>query len=137
MARSRRPPPAPPAGSRTAGGEIPSTAPRRQGPVEGLVQEFVRRAATIGLGGFFLTEEAIRRAFNDVVPQDWVQFFVGQSEEMRRELINRLAEEFGAWLKRSDPAALSQFLLQHFDLSIRIDVTAHPREGASDEHSEE
>jgi hypothetical protein len=100
---------------------------RRQGPVETLVQEVVRRAATIGLGGFFLTEEAIRRAFAEVVPQEWVQFFVRQNEEMRRELLDRMVREFGDWLRGVDPTSLARSMLEGFDFSLRIELSAHPR----------
>ncbi|MEE8557033.1 MAG: hypothetical protein V3T14_04015 [Myxococcota bacterium] len=115
------------AGSRPPGGARSAEPNRRQPVVEGLVQEVVRRAATVGLGGFFLTEEAIRKAFADVVPQDWVQFFVGQSREMRTEVIDRLTREFGTWLRGVDPEALAQVLLDRFDLSVKIEVTARRR----------
>jgi hypothetical protein len=95
--------------------------------VEGLVQEVVRRAATIGLGGFFLTEEAIRHAFAEVVPQEWVQFFVRQNEEMRRELLDRMVREFGDWLRGVDPVSLARAMLEGFDFSLRIELSAHPR----------
>jgi hypothetical protein len=89
----------------------------------------VRRAATIGLGGFFLTEEAIRRAFAEVVPQDWVQFFVRQNEEMRRELLDRMVREFGDWLRGVDPTSLARSMLEDFDFSLRIELSAQPRSG--------
>ena len=33
-------------------------------PLEGLFQEIIRRGASLGFSSFFLTEEAIRRAFS-------------------------------------------------------------------------
>ncbi len=87
----------------------------------------VRRAATIGFGGFFLTEEAIRRAFAEVVPQEWVQFFVRQNEEMRRELLDRMVREFGEWLRGVDITSLARSMLEGFDFSLRIELSAHPR----------
>jgi hypothetical protein len=94
---------------------------------EGLIQDLIRRAATVGLAGFFLTEEAIRKAFSDVVPQEWVRFVIRQSKEARRELIDRMAEEFGSWLKAADPRTLARLVLENFSFSIRVDITARPR----------
>ena len=92
-----------------------------------VLQELIRRAATIGLGGFFLTEEAIRRAFSDVVPQDWVQFVARQSQATRAELIERMAVEFGSWLREMDPRTLASAVLENFSFSIRIEVSAQPK----------
>lgn len=105
----------------------PEETPPRSGPMEGILQELIRRAATIGLGGFFLTEEAIRRAFSDVVPQEWVRFVVRQSQDARGELIGRVAQEFGAWLRTLDPRFLAETALNDFSFSIRIEVAAKPR----------
>lgn len=98
-----------------------------RGPVESLLQELIRRAATIGLGGFFLTEEAIRRAFSDVVPQDWVRFVARQSQDTRRELVDRMAQEFGSWLRALQPDMLVRAALERFSFSIRIELEARPR----------
>jgi hypothetical protein len=118
-----------PAGqAQAAGPTSPSDPGARSGPIEGLLQEVIRRAATIGLGGFFLTEEAIRKALSDVVPQDWVRFVVRQSQEARRELIERVAQEFGSWLQALDPRSVARAILEDLTFSIRIDVSAEPRE---------
>lgn len=119
-------------------GSRPSeTSPQARGlaraGVEALFQEFVRRAATLGLSGFVLTEEAVRRAFGDVVPKEWVQYATEQSSEMRRELMDRIAQEFGAWLRDLDSEkvqrTLLQTLLDDYDFSVSIEISAKPRDG--------
>jgi hypothetical protein len=105
--------------------------------VEGLFQELLRRAATIGFGGFFLTEEAIRKALADAVPPDWVQFVVRQSQDMRGEMIDRLAKEFGSWMRKTDPRALARSLLDDYHFSIQIDFSVKPKGERDDEKTPE
>ncbi len=131
----RSPPPIPP--DEDPAGAPPGVRDRRPGPVEGLFQDLLRRAATIGFGGFFLTEEAIRKALADVVPPDWVQFVVRQSEDMRGELIDRLAQEFGSWMRRTDPETFARSVLDDYHFSIQINVSVQPRREAEMEDAPE
>ena len=131
----RSPPPIPP--DEDPAGAPPGVRDRRPGPVEGLFQDLLRRAATIGFGGFFLTEEAIRKALADVVPPDWVQFVVRQSEEMRGELIDSLAQEFGSWMRKTDPETFVRSVLDDYHFSIQINVSVQPRREAEVEDTPE
>lgn len=107
---------------------------RRAGALEGVFQEIVRRAATLGFSSLFLTEEAIRSALSDTVPQEWAEYLSGQSSTVRSELIDRVAAEVGAWLRQSDPEELArrvvQAMLEEYEFTLKIDVTARPRKGA-------
>ncbi len=132
----RHPPPAIPPEEDPAGAP-PDLRDRGPGPVEGLFQDLLRRAATIGFGGFFLTEEAIRKALADVVPPDWVQFVVRQSEDARGELIDRLAQEFGSWMRRTDPETFARSVLDDYHFSIQINVSVQPRREAEVEDTPE
>jgi hypothetical protein len=133
-------------GGREGGGpsKPQETSAQARGParagVEALYQEFVRRAAALGLSGFVLTEEAVRRAFGDVVPKDWVKYATEQSSEMRRELMDRIAQEFGAWLRELDTEkvqrTLLQTLLDEYDFAVNIEISAKPRDGDSRTHLE-
>ncbi len=38
--------------------------------------ELLRRVASIGFSGFFLTEAAVRKALGDTLPKDWIDFAV-------------------------------------------------------------
>ncbi len=112
--------------------EVPQTeasreAGRRTGPLESLFQEAVRRATTLGLSGFFLTEEAVRRALTEAVPKEWVDYLSRQSEDVRREAMEGLVREFGHWLRGLDVKALLGQLLEEYDLTATIQLSASPK----------
>jgi hypothetical protein len=100
-----------------AGGE-----PRRTGPDGGFLPDLLRRGLTLGFTGFFMTEEALRRALGDSMPRDWLDFMVGQSEKTRAELLERLSREFGRVLAAVDPVEILRRLLdgQTIEVSARI-----------------
>jgi len=100
---------------------------RRGLPFESLIQEAIRRAASLGFSSFFLTEEAIRKAFSEVVPQDWVEYVGKQGDEVRGEMIERLAEEFSSWLRSVDVAEILGDLLKDYRISATIELSATPR----------
>ena len=99
------------------------------GPLEQLFSELIRRGASLGFTSFFLTEEAVRRAFSDRVPSEWLEYFARQGEEVRGELVDRLAKEFGNWLRSVDLAALLSEVLERYDVSAHIELSAAPKEG--------
>lgn len=101
--------------------------PRRTGLFEALLHEAVRRAAQAGLSGFFATEDALRRAFSDTVPPDWADYLGEKGSDLRTELIERLAAEFGAWLRTVDVAQLAGKLLEENDFELRISVSGQRR----------
>jgi hypothetical protein len=97
------------------------------GALESLVRDVIRRAATLGFSGFFATEEAVRKAFQEVVPDDWVDYANRQSDEVRGEMIDRLAAEFGRWLETLDPADLLGRFLESHEVSATVTLTSRPR----------
>jgi hypothetical protein len=94
----------------------------RAGADSGFLPEILRRGLTLGFTGFFLTEEALRRALGDSVPRDWLEFFVEQSERTRAELLDRLSREFGRVISAFDPVEILRRLLdgQTLEVSARI-----------------
>jgi hypothetical protein len=94
------------------------------GPLESLFQEAIRRATALGLSGFFLTEEAVRRALTDTVPREWVDYVSRQSEDVRRDMVDRIVQEFGLWLRNLDLSELLRKLLEDYDISAKIDISA-------------
>ena len=100
---------------------------RRRGPLEAFFQEAVRRAAQLGLSTFFTTEEAVRRAFAESVPADWLDYLNQQGTDVRGELLNRLSREFGEWLQRVDMAQIMGKLLEEHDFEFKISVSAQRR----------
>ena len=95
--------------------------------------ELLRRGLSLGFTGFFMTEEAIRRALGDSVPRDVVEFVLEQSERTRAELLDRFSKEFGKVLSAVDPVEISKRLLE----GKTIEVSARVRLITEDEKGEE
>jgi hypothetical protein len=108
---------------------------RRPTGLEGVFQEVVRRAAALGFSSFFLTEEAVRKALSEKVPQEWLDYLERQSSDIRTELADRLVDEFGSWLRELDPQemqrSLIRTLLEEYELTLEISVSGRPRSSES------
>ena len=100
---------------------------RRTGPLEAFFQEAVRRAANLGISTFFTTEEAVRRAFSESVPPDWLEYLNRQGTDLRSELLDRMSREFGEWLRQVDMAQIMSKLLEEHEFDLRISVSANRR----------
>jgi len=96
--------------------------------------DLVRKAFTLGLSGFFLTEEAIRKALGDTIPKDWTDFAVDQSDRARREFLERLSFEIAQSLDKVDVAAVLQELLQGRTLEIRAEIRLGDKEAGPGRH---
>jgi hypothetical protein len=103
--------------------------PRRRGRgsgegegAAGLFPELLRRGLTLGFTGFFMTEEALRRALGDSAPREMVEFLRDQSERMRNEFLDRMSREFGKVLSAMDPVEIAKRLLEGrtVEVSARI-----------------
>lgn len=100
-------------------------APRSRGSnaeAGGFFPEALRRMLTLGFTGFFMTEEAIRKALGDSVPRDVIEFVLEQSQRMRGEFLDRVSREFGRVLERIDPVEVARRLLdgRTVEVSARI-----------------
>lgn len=111
-------------------GSSSRTGPSSEAP--GPVADWVRRFTALGLSGFFSTEGAIRKAFGDTVPQDWVDFLTEQSDRGRQELFDRLAGEVGRVLENMDPEDVLDRLLTGRSIEIEAKVRIGPRQGEGD-----
>jgi hypothetical protein len=103
------------------GAERPGSRTRAT-PDTGFLPDLLRRGLTLGFTGFFMTEEALRRALGDSMPRDWMEFMVEQSERTRAELLERLSREFGRVIQAFDPVEILRRLLdgQTIEVSARI-----------------
>ncbi|MEE8580243.1 MAG: hypothetical protein V3T33_01525 [Myxococcota bacterium] len=90
------------------------------------IPDLIRRAMAVGFSSFFTTEEAIRKALGDTLPQDWVEFASTQSDRTRQEFIDRLAQEFGRVVENMDLYQMAERLLD----GRTIEVTAQIRFGS-------
>ncbi len=97
------------------------------GRVPGL-PDLMRRAFSLGLSGFFLTEEALRKALGDKVPRDWVDFAVEQSDRTRAEFLERLAAEMARVFQESDLSALLEQLLEGRTVELNAQIRLGPKD---------
>ncbi len=105
---------------------------RDGGPVESFFSELIRRSASLGFSSLLLTEEAIRRAFSDKVPPEWVDYIGRQGEDLRLQIVDRVGKEFGQWLRTQDPATLVQQLLERYEVSAQIELRPAASEDAGE-----
>ena len=97
--------------------------------------ELVRKAFALGFSGFFLTEEAIRKALGDTIPKDWTDFAVDQSERTRKEFLERLSFEIAQSLEKIDVAAVLRELLEGRTLEVRAEVRLGEKEPGPGRHT--
>ena len=100
----------------------PGAASDTSGRLGGAVPDLMRRALAFGLSGFFLTEEALRKAVGDTIPKDWTDFAAEQSERARREFLERVSYEIGQSIEKLDVAAVLRELLEGRTLEIRAEI---------------
>lgn len=96
----------PPEGSRDASG----------------LPDLVRKALAAGFSGFFVTEEAVRKALGDTLPKEWSDFAVEQSARTRAEFLERLSYEIGRSIENVDLAAVFAQLLEGRTLEVNATV---------------
>jgi hypothetical protein len=97
--------------------------------------DLVRKAFSLGLSGFFLTEEAIRKALGETIPREWMDFAVEQSERTRRELLERLSFEIAQSLEKIDLAAALRELLEGRTLEIRAEIRLGEKGAGARDHA--
>ena len=103
-------------GSEAAGAPVPG----------GALPDMVRKMMALGLSGFFTTEEALRKALGDTIPQDWVDFAAQQSERTRRDFGDAVAKEVGRVLEQVDLAEMFGRILENRTVEIRARVRLLP-----------
>jgi hypothetical protein len=116
---------------RKPGDESAGRSPRRKPEADAArrpaVPDLVRRALSFGLSGFFLTEEAIRKALGDAVPRDWMDFVVQQSDRTRKEFLERLSFEIGQALEKVDLGRALSDLLEGRTLEVTAEIRLSPK----------
>ena len=117
-----------------SGGESPRDAsPGRKSDAEPTgarnpIPELMRRILGLGLSGFFLTEETVRKALGDTLPKDWTDFAVEQSARTREEFLTRLSFEIGRSLENLDIAAVLRELIEGRTLEVSAQIRLGPQE---------
>jgi hypothetical protein len=110
-----------------------NSAARREAPEGGgaftAIPDLVRKAFATGLSGFFLTEEALRKALGETLPKEWADFAIDQSSRARNDFLERLSFEIGRALENVDLAAVLAQLLEGRTLEVKAEVRLSPRHG--------
>lgn len=128
MARERKPSSdLPETEAAEEGAEKAPLGGRRPSALEGIFQEAVRRAAGVGFSSFFLTEEALRKAFTEKAPQELVDFVNQRGDEVRDQVIERASREFGEWLRSLDTREVLNELLAEYEFKFDVSVSAVPK----------
>jgi hypothetical protein len=98
-------------------GDDPTAAPPGYG-----IPDLMRRAISLGLSGFFFTEEAIRKALGDAMPKDLQDFAIEQSNRTRADFLERLSYEIGRTLENVDVASVLSQLLEGRTLEVNARI---------------
>jgi hypothetical protein len=93
----------------------------------GFFPEALRRMLTLGVTGFFMTEEALRKSLGDSVPRDVIEFVLEQSQRMRGEFLDRVSRELGRVLERVDPVEVARRLLEGRTIEVSARFRLVPR----------
>jgi len=115
-------------GARAGGGPPEGVLPPGTGESRlPLLPDLLRRGLALGLSGVFTTNEALRRAFGDALPREWLDFMAEQSERARSEFIERMAGELARSLESLDLAEAAERVLEGRTLEITARITLLPR----------
>ena len=100
-----------------------------EGSSVGGLTELMRRVFAAGFSGFFVTEEALRKALGETLPKDWADFASEQSARTRNEVIERLSYEVGRAVETVDWAAVLSTLLEGRTLEVRAEIRLGEKSG--------
>ena len=92
----------------------------------GFFPDLLRRGLTLGFTGFFLTEEAVRKALGESVPRDLMDFIMTESERTRGEFLDRISKEFARALSTLDPVELVKRLLEGRSIEVSAEIRLVP-----------
>ena len=92
----------------------------------GFLPDLLRRGLTLGFTGFFLTEEAVRKALGESVPRDLMDFILTQSERTRAEFLDRISKEFARALSTLDPVEVVKRLLEGRSIEVSATIRLVP-----------
>ena len=104
----------------------------RDGEPTGPIPDIVRKAIAMGLTGFFSTEQTIRKALGDTLPQDWLDFVSQQSERTRGDLTEAIASEVGRSLRTIDLTKVADQLLSGRTLEVTARIRLLPLDDDND-----
>jgi hypothetical protein len=87
----------------------------------------VRRATGLGISGLASTEEAVRKAFQERAPKEWLRFVADQGDGIRNEIADRIAAEVGGFLRSPEFGKELRRLLDEYELTVSFKLRADPK----------
>ncbi|MEN8185198.1 MAG: hypothetical protein ABFS46_21965 [Myxococcota bacterium] len=105
-----------------------TSVPSEEDASGGRIPDLLRKGLSLGFSGLFMTEEAVRRAFGDTVPRDWIDFATAQSARTRSEFLERLSGEIARSLESIDLVEVLDTLLSGRTLEVRAEIRLKERE---------
>jgi hypothetical protein len=111
----------------------PSPIVEEDDGVAGFLPDLLRRGLTLGFTGFFLTEEAVRKALGESVPRDLMDFILTQSERTRAEFLDRVSKEFARAFSVFDPVELTKQLLDGHSIEVNARIRLVPADAEAGE----
>jgi hypothetical protein len=101
---------------------------------DGSISDMIKKIASIGLGGAFLTEEAIRNLLGDVpLPKDIVSGLVQNAKGAKEDFAKSLREEFRKYLSHVDTKKLTDYVLQNYDVEVKASFSFKKKDGTSED----
>lgn len=99
---------------------------------EGGLPELTKRILSLGLGAYFLTEDAIRRAVKDAkIPREIGKSIAQNASKGKEELFGYVARELSGFLRQMDlQAELDRFVKTH-KIKVTAEIEFLNRDGAS------
>ena len=115
----------------------PEAPPQEEDTAGRRIPDLLRRGLSLGFSGLFMTEEAVRRAFGDTVPRDWIDFATEQSTRTRTEFLERLSGEIARSLEAIDLVEILDSLLSGRTLEIRAEIRLRERDAGGDKEGDD
>lgn len=95
--------------------------------------EMMKRAVTVGLGTFFLTEESLRGMVSELkLPKEILGGVLESATRTKNDLVQNLSQEvLRRIMERVDPLAFVQEILSRNELELSVRISFKPKNGGS------
>lgn len=83
------------------------------------IGDVIKRIVSIGVGGAFMTEEAVRKILDDLpLPKDIVSGLIANAKNAKGEFVDGIREEIRTYLSKVDPETLMERLVEKYDIEV-------------------
>ncbi len=92
------------------------------------ISDIIKRVVSIGVGGAFMTEEAVRKILDDLpLPKDIVSGLIANAKSAKGEFVDGIREEIRTYLSKVDPEQLVDRLVQKYDIEVEAKLKFSPK----------